>query len=57
MGGRQFLGFMGGHSGYEGGPRAHGGIPPVPSTKENSAGCDLLLRPTFAKVKKRQRKS
>ena len=29
-GGGQFLDFMGGHSSYEGGHRAHGGVPPVP---------------------------
>ena len=34
-GGGQFLDFMGGHSCYEGGHRAHGGIPPVPPTREN----------------------
>ena len=29
-GGGQFLDFMGGHSCYKGGHRAHGGISPVP---------------------------
>ena len=33
-GGGQFLDFMGGDSCYEGGHRAHGGIPPVPSTRK-----------------------
>ena len=30
-GGRQFLDFMGGHSCYEGGHRAHGGSPSPPT--------------------------
>ena len=33
-GGGQFLDFMGGHSCYDGGHRAHGG-PPSPPTREN----------------------
>ena len=37
-GGRgQFLDFMGGHSCYEGGHRAHGGSPQSPPTRENPA--------------------
>ena len=35
-GGGQLLDFMGGHSGYEGGHRAHGGGP-SPPTRENPA--------------------
>ena len=31
-GGGQFLDFMGGHSCYEGGHRAHGGVPPLGKT-------------------------
>ena len=33
--GEQFLVFMGGHSCYEGGHRAHGGSPSPPPTREN----------------------
>ena len=41
-GGGQFLDFMGGHSCYKGGHRAHGG-PPSPPTRENPA-CTVCLR-------------
>ena len=34
-GGGEFLNFMGGHSYYEGGYRAHWGSPSPPPTKEN----------------------
>ena len=36
-GGDNFSILWGGHSCYEGGHRAHGGIPPVPPTRENPA--------------------
>ena len=36
-GGGQFLNFLGGHSCYEGGHRAHGGPPVPPPTRENPA--------------------
>ena len=46
-GGGQFQDFMGGHSCYEGRHRAHGGIPPVPPTRENPAPGRIGLSQIF----------
>ena len=44
MGGKQFLDFMGGHSCYEGGHRAHGGSPSPPPTRETLPGMAVFGR-------------
>ena len=56
-GGGQFLGFMGGTAVMREDIELMGGSPlSPPPLGKTLLGCDLLLRPTFAKVKKRQRK-